>query len=78
MIQVWSLAPRRSQAAFAKPCHMVQIDNDQLFAAGRPDRVGPYAYSRWPCFFYGPQDRGDLRPATCELRSFIHRLHAIP
>ena len=22
-------------------------------------------------FFYGPQDRGDLRPATCELRSFF-------
>ena len=36
-------APAVRRPQFAKPCHMVQIDNDQLFAAGRPDRVGPYA-----------------------------------
>ena len=34
------VAGRRPQ--FAKPCHMVQINHDQLFAAGRPNRVGPY------------------------------------
>ena len=29
----------------------------------------PYAYGRW-LFFCGLQDRSDLRPAACELRSF--------
>ena len=85
------VAGRRPQ--FAKPCHMVQINHDQLFAAGRPatavrfgnrpaPSVGrhltgqkglgrPLRIRPLAVFFYGPQDRGDLRPATCELRSFF-------
>jgi len=52
-----------------KTCHYTRTGCGEITLAGSP-RASPYV--RPLAVFF------DLRPATCELRLFFHRLYAIP